>query len=100
MATGLSRKTPRPEPRSATINLRAGRQQRDLIERAAEASGKTMTAFVLDSATAHAVEVLLDQRLFVLDDERHAAFLAALDHPPPPNAKLKALMRRTPRWER
>ena len=99
MTALLERPTESQPRRSATIHVRAPQKARDLIERAAEVSGKTMTDFVLDSATKCAIEVLLDQRLFVLDAERHDAFLRALDAPPPPNAKLKALMRRKPLWE-
>jgi uncharacterized protein (DUF1778 family) len=86
--------------RTATLHVRAPQSARDLIERAAEASGKTITDFVLDSATQHAVDVLLDQRLFTLDAERFEAFSRALDQPPAPNQKLKALMRKRPLWER
>lgn len=38
--------------------------------------------------------MLLAQRLFILDPEKHAAFLNALDNPPPAGTKLKALMGR------
>jgi uncharacterized protein (DUF1778 family) len=86
-------------PRTATINVRAPQQARDLIEQAAEVSGKTLTDFLLDSATERAVKVLLDQRLYRLDPERHAAFMQALDAPPPPKAKLKVLLRKRPLWE-
>jgi uncharacterized protein (DUF1778 family) len=71
-----------------------------LIERAAEVSGKTITDFVLDSATQHAVDVLLDQRLFALQGDKYQAFLDALDAPPPPGPKLKALMTKRPLWEK
>ena len=84
--------------RSASIHVRAPQQARDLIERAAEISGKTITDFVLDSATQHAVDVLLDQRLFALDEDRLQAFLDALDAPPPSGPKLKALLKRRPLW--
>lgn len=100
MTTPLERpQTDAPPRRTATIHVRAPQDARDLIERAAEVSGKTITDFVLESATERAIEVLLDQRLFVLSAEQHEAFLHALDTPPPPNAKLKALMRKRALWE-
>jgi uncharacterized protein (DUF1778 family) len=37
---------------------------------------------MIDSARREAIDVLLDQRLFVLDAERHDAFMHALDNPP------------------
>src|SRR3954453_9277470 len=87
------------EHRGATIHVRAPQRARDLIGRAAEASGKTITDFVLDSATRHAVDVLLDQRLFMLDPARYDAFAHALDNPPLPGPKLKGLMKRRAAWE-
>jgi uncharacterized protein (DUF1778 family) len=71
-----------------------------LIERAAEVSGKTMTDFVLDSATQHAIDVLLDQRLFALQPAAFETFIDVLDNPPAPGPKLKALMKRRPLWEK
>ncbi|HWE79416.1 MAG TPA: DUF1778 domain-containing protein [Pseudolabrys sp.] len=85
--------------RDATIHVRAPRQTKDLIEAAAASIGKTLSEFTLDSARRQAVDVLLDQRLFVLDEERFTAFARALDNPPAAGAKLKALMKRRPLWE-
>lgn len=42
---------------------------------------------------------LLDQCLFTLEPERYDAFVQALDNPPAPGPKLKALLKRTPAWE-
>ncbi len=85
--------------RDATIHVRASLQTRDLIERAAEVAGKTMTEFVLESATQHAMDVLVDQRLFSLGEEAFAAFERALDEPPRPNAQLKSLLASRSPWE-
>lgn len=89
------------DPRSDTkgsINLRIEAQTRQLIDDAAAVLGKTRTEFMVDSARAQAIDVLLDQRLFVLDAERYDAFMHALDNPPAPGPKLRALLRRTPQW--
>jgi uncharacterized protein (DUF1778 family) len=85
------------EPKG-TINLRIEAQTRQLIDDAAAVLGKTRTEFMIDSARAQAIDVLLDQRLFVLDDARYAAFVDALDNPPAPGPRLRALLRRTPAW--
>lgn len=50
-----------------SINLRIEAQTRALIDEAAAVLGKTRTEFMIDSARALAIDVLLDQRLFVLD---------------------------------
>jgi uncharacterized protein (DUF1778 family) len=88
-------------PRSGTkgsINLRIEPQTRQLIDDAAAALGKTRTEFMIDSARAQAIDVLLDQRLFVLDAERYDAFMHALDNAPAPGPRLRALLRRKPAW--
>lgn len=84
---------------NSTIPMRVKPAVRDLIDRAAALSGKSRTEFILESAQAEAINVLLDQRLFQLDEEQMKAFEAALDSPPKPNAALKMLMRGKAPWE-
>ena len=81
-----------------SINLRIEGQTRRLIDEAAAVLGKTRTEFMIESARAQAIDVLLDQRLFVLDATRYDAFVDALDNPPAPGPKLRALLRRAPSW--
>lgn len=83
-----------------SINLRIEATTRQLIDDAAAVLGKTRTEFMVESARRQAVDVLLDQRLFTLDPERYDAFVQALDNPPAPGPKLKALLRRTPAWQK
>jgi len=83
-----------------SINLRIERQTRQLIDDAAAILGKTRTEFMIDSARRQAIDVLLDQRLFVLDSDRYNAFLQALDNPPAPGPKLRSLLRRVPAWQK
>lgn len=82
-----------------SINLRIGAQTRQLIDDAATVLGKTRTEFMVESARNVAIDVLLDQRLFVLDPKRYDAFVHALDNPAAPGPKLRSLLRRTPAWE-
>lgn len=88
------------DERSVTINIRAPRQTRDLIDRAAEIKGKNRSEFMLESARQAAQDVLLDQRHFLLDDEQHRRFLEALEAPVKPNAALKALLSKRAPWEK
>ena len=83
----------------ATINVRVSTALRDLIDSAAAAVGKTRSDFILESARQRATDVLLDQRLFVLEADQHAAFIKALDAPAAPNQKLKDLMASKSPWE-
>ena len=64
-----------------TINLRASAEQKALIDRAARCLCKSRTEFVLDTMREAAENVLLDQRLFSLDEATFSAFEAMLDAP-------------------
>ena len=89
-----------PTDTKGSINLRIDPHTRQLIDDAAAVLGKTRTEFMIDSARREAADVLLDQRLFLLDPERYDAFVQALDNPPAPGPKLKALLRRAPAWKK
>ena len=82
------------------LSFRMDAETRDLIDRAASAVGQNRTDFMVTTLRERAIEVLLSQRLFTLNEADWAAFAARLDDPPPPNAKLKALLARTPLWDR
>src|SRR5882762_11370215 len=64
--------------KDVTINIRAKQRQREIIDRAAEALGKNRSDFMLEIACREAETVLLDQRVFVLDDKAYSRFLALL----------------------
>lgn len=83
-----------------SINLRIEANTRRLIDDAATILGKSRTEFMIESARRQAIDVLLDQRLFMLDPGRYDAFLYALDNPPAPGPRLRALLRRVPAWQR
>ena len=83
-----------------SINLRIETRTRQLIDDAATVLGKTRTEFMIESARREAIDVLLDQQLFVLDPERYDAFMNTLDNPPAPGPKLRSLLRRIPAWEK
>jgi uncharacterized protein (DUF1778 family) len=82
-----------------SINLRIEARTRRMIDDAAAILGKTRTEFMIESARRQAIDVLLDQRLFVLEPKRYDAFVKALDNPPAPGPKLRALLRRVPAWK-
>lgn len=86
--------------KTTTINLRVNEKMRDLIDNAAAVVGKSRTEFMLDSARQHAIDVLLDQRIFVLEDRQYRAFLSALQSPPRANAQLKKLFASKSPWEK
>jgi uncharacterized protein (DUF1778 family) len=85
--------------RGVTINLRADHTKRALIDRAAQRVGKNRSEFMLEAACRQATEVLLDQRLFLLDEKAYKRFTDALDAPPAENKRLKRLMMSKAPWE-
>jgi uncharacterized protein (DUF1778 family) len=98
-SAGLSERAPGFDTKGS-INLRIEAQTRQLIDEAAALLGKTRTEFMVESARQQAIDVLIDQRLFTLDTKHYDDFVHALDNPPTPGPKLKALMRRTQAWQR
>lgn len=86
--------------RETVVNLRMTQTMRDVVDSAAAAVGKTRTDFIIESTHAHAVDVLLDRRLFVLGEADYDAFVQTLDNPPAPNAKLKALFAAKAPWQK
>lgn len=85
---------------SVTINIRAPRQQRDLIDRAAEMSGKSRTEFMLEASRRAAVDALLDQRVFFVDENTYRKVAAILDAPVQANPKLRGLLGTAAPWEK
>lgn len=83
-----------------SINLRTDAKSRDLIDRAAEALGKNRSEFMLEVARREATAVLLDRRLFLLDDQAFKRFAAALDASPTESPRLRRLLRTRAPWER
>ncbi len=86
--------------RGVTINLRADTATRTLIDRAAEQVGKNRSEFMLEAARREATSVLLDQRLFLLDDKAYAQFTAVLDQPPTENRRLRRLLTTKAAWDK
>jgi len=87
-------------PRADTsITMRLPVQTRELIDRAAASVDKTRTEFVIESARQRAVDVLLDQRVFHLDEAASEALARVLENPPAPVEALRRLMASRAPWE-
>jgi uncharacterized protein (DUF1778 family) len=89
----------KPTARRGTLNLRIKPDDRGLIDRAAQLTGKTKTDFVLEAARRAAEDALLDRTLFVVGPEAFAAFRARLDAPPQPNDKLRRALQSAVPWQ-
>jgi len=88
------------EENSVKINMRVDRRQRDLIDRAAQISGKTRTEFMLETACRAAEDAILDQRVFFADAEQYQRFSEALEAPAQSREMLKALLSRKAPWDK
>jgi uncharacterized protein (DUF1778 family) len=82
------------------VNLRVRTETRSLIDRAASMLGRTRSDFMIEAARRAAEDAILDQTVIEVDPEKYEQFVAILDRPPKPNAKLRATMQATPLWER
>jgi len=85
--------------RRQSLNLRIKPEERGLIDRAAKTVGKNRTDFVLEAARRAAEEALLGRTLFTVGAKAYAEFLARLDAPPRPNARLRKTMKTMAPWE-
>jgi uncharacterized protein (DUF1778 family) len=82
-----------------SVTMRMPLQTKELIEKAATTVNKTFSAFVVESAREHAVDVLLNQTVFNLSADQAEAFAQALENPPAPTERLKRLMQSNAPWE-
>ncbi|HET6607422.1 MAG TPA: DUF1778 domain-containing protein [Rhodopila sp.] len=86
-------------PPRTTLNLRIRPEERGLIDRAASLTGKTRTDFVLEAARRAAEEALLERTLLSVAPDAYAAFVARLDAPLKPNARLRRTLQTEPPWK-
>ncbi|HIJ61221.1 MAG TPA: DUF1778 domain-containing protein [Rhodospirillaceae bacterium] len=78
------------------IQIRASTETKALLNKAAQLRGLKLSEFMLDCARRQAEETLLDQRVFFLEPDAHAQFLALLDSPIQPDEDVRRRLRRRP----
>jgi len=78
--------------------MRIQPELRDLIDSAAEATGKNRTEFVLDAARQAAQAALLDRVHVQMNAKAYRAFVKRLDAQPEANVRLRKTMRTPPVW--
>ncbi|HTQ35664.1 MAG TPA: DUF1778 domain-containing protein [Steroidobacteraceae bacterium] len=81
-----------------TLNIRVPSGERQLIDRAARSAGKTRTDFILGAARRAAEDALLDRALLLVGAAKFGKFLALLDAPAKPGARLRRTMQTAPPW--
>lgn len=86
-------------PKRETLNLRIKPGLRNLIDQAADLTGKNRTDFMLDAARQAAETAMLDRTLLPLNQKAYAAFVERLDAPPRPSARLRKSLATPAPWE-
>ena len=86
--------------KDARLNLRLNNDDGELIRRAADTLGQSVTEFLTTSAVDRAHEVLADQKQFVLDEDTWEKFVSVLDQPERPDPRLVELFARPQRISR
>lgn len=84
---------------SKAMKLRIKRELRTIIDQAAVLTGKTASDFIVDAVRRAAQEAILDNTVFAVTPKTYAEFLAKLDAPPCPNARLRRCLRTLPPWK-
>jgi uncharacterized protein (DUF1778 family) len=80
------------------LKLQISPAERRLIDRAAEAAGKTCTGFILEAACCAAEEALLDRARRMVSSDAFKEFLIRLDQPARPNGRLVRTMHSKTPW--
>lgn len=70
------------------LEARLTSEQKELLQRAAEIEGTTLTEFVVRSAQAQAYQVIAEHTRIKLSLEESQAFVASLLNPPAPNQRM------------
>ena len=79
--------------RDDCLEVRLGREQKELIEEAASLVGQPVSSFAVSTLLDHARAVITEHHTLALSKRDWLRFAALLDDPPAPNAKLRAAMR-------
>jgi uncharacterized protein (DUF1778 family) len=79
--------------RTGKVTIRITPEQRALIDRAAQAQGKSPPASTPGAVPGAAEVVPLDQALLQVDSPTYARFVEMLEGPPQLNDRLRKLMR-------
>lgn len=89
----------RKQIRDKQINVRATDEERAIIDYAASLVNKNRTDFIIERAVNEAQNIILDQRVFILDDSRYQTFIQQLEAPVQNAEGRKRLMDAKPEWK-
>jgi len=74
---------------STRLDVRLAGEHKQLIQRAAELLGESVSAFTVSTLVEKAQQVIERFSALKLSDRDRDAFLSALDNPPEPNERLR-----------
>lgn len=80
------------------MNVRIAEDELDLLKRAAESCGKSLSGFVLEAAVFSAQKTLMDQRFMYLDADVFDDVLRQVSQPAKVHPKLAAVMKAGDTW--
>lgn len=78
--------------RDDRLEFRLPPKAKSMLKRAADVEHKSLSAFLLDKGLEAAAETLAERREFRLSAKQYDAFVAALDAPVKPRARLERLL--------
>ncbi len=88
------RHKPTLRARADRLEARVTREQKALMQRAADLQGRTLTDFVVTNLQEAAVRIIEEAQVIRLSAQDSRIFAEALLHPRSPNQKLRAAARR------
>lgn len=75
--------------RNARLEARVSSDQKDLFQRAATLTGRTLSELVIDSTQEAAAKIVQEHEVIRLSREEQVAFINALLSPAEPGARIK-----------
>ena len=84
----MNRNSERTDRKEARLVARTTTETQEIIQRAADYSGTTLSQFLIEAAQTKAYEVIERSETLRLSKTSADALLMALDNPPEPNTKL------------
>ncbi len=89
MPTSKAIATRKGQRKAERLEARISREQKQLIQRAATLTGRSLTEFVVSSLQEVATRTIQEQTLITLHRRDQEVFVRALLSPPAPNQKLR-----------
>jgi uncharacterized protein (DUF1778 family) len=84
------------QSKDSRLNLRVSTAQEQIIRRAAAATDRSVTDFVLDSAAERAEAVLAERRWFILSEDEFTRFEELIEAPFEPSEALRSFLATPP----